>query len=183
MDSIQQSKPVEQLANQGPHQALHQVPSQRPAQSSWKIKLLYDGECPLCLREVDFLQKKDAGRDLIAFVDIAATTYNPAEHGGIDFETAMGRIHAIYPDGTVIQNVEVFRQVYDILGMGWIYAPTRWPIIGFIIDKLYDVWADWRLKLTGRPDLTTLVAQRRIRQSISEDGDSKYCDSSDRCRI
>jgi len=36
---------------------------------SWKIKLLYDGECPLCLREVNFLQKRDAGRGLVAFVD------------------------------------------------------------------------------------------------------------------
>jgi predicted DCC family thiol-disulfide oxidoreductase YuxK len=38
---------------------------------SWKIKLLYDGECPLCVREVNFLTKRDAGRGLVAFVDIA----------------------------------------------------------------------------------------------------------------
>ena len=25
---------------------------------SWKVNLLYDGDCPLCLREVNFLQKK-----------------------------------------------------------------------------------------------------------------------------
>jgi predicted DCC family thiol-disulfide oxidoreductase YuxK len=43
----------------------------------WKIKLLYDGECPLCLREVNFLQKRDAGRELIAFVDISDLNYNP----------------------------------------------------------------------------------------------------------
>ncbi|NJO20033.1 MAG: DUF393 domain-containing protein, partial [Spirulinaceae cyanobacterium RM2_2_10] len=59
------------------------------------IKLLYDGECPLCLREVRFLQRRDAGRGLIAFVDIAAPDYEPAANGGIDFATAMGRIHAI----------------------------------------------------------------------------------------
>jgi predicted DCC family thiol-disulfide oxidoreductase YuxK len=38
---------------------------------SWKIKLLYDGECPLCVREVNFLTKRDAGRGLVSFVDIA----------------------------------------------------------------------------------------------------------------
>jgi predicted DCC family thiol-disulfide oxidoreductase YuxK len=43
---------------------------------SWKIKLLYDGECPLCLREVNFLQKRDAGRGLVAFVDIAAENFD-----------------------------------------------------------------------------------------------------------
>ena len=29
---------------------------------SWQIKLLYDSECPLCMREVNFLQRRDAGR-------------------------------------------------------------------------------------------------------------------------
>lgn len=127
----------------------------------WKIKLLYDGECPLCLREVDFLRKRDAGRGLVAFVDIADENYHPQAHGGVDFETAMGRIHAVLPDGTVIKNVEVFRRVYETLGMGWVYAITKLPVIGTVADMLYGIWADWRLRLTGRSDLATIVAQRQ----------------------
>jgi len=65
---------------------------------SWQIKLLYDGQCPLCMREVNFLKKRDAGRGLVAFVDIADDLYNPEAHGGIDYETAMGRIHAVLPE-------------------------------------------------------------------------------------
>lgn len=141
----------------------------------WQIKLLYDGDCPLCMREVNFLQKKDAGRGLVKFVDIADDSYAPAEHGGIDFETAMGRIHAVMADGTVIKNVEVFRRIYSILGIGWLYAPTRWPIIGPIVDKLYDFWADLRLRVTGRPDLKTLVAEREQRL--------QDCDDAGRCRL
>ena len=64
--------------------------SNQTLNQSCEIKLLYDGECPLCLREVNFLQKKDAGRGKVAFVDIAADDYNPEENAGIDFETAMG---------------------------------------------------------------------------------------------
>jgi predicted DCC family thiol-disulfide oxidoreductase YuxK len=127
---------------------------------NWKIKLLYDGECPLCLREVNFLQKKDANRGLIAFIDIADPNYNPSDHSNIDYATAMGRIHAILADGTVITDLEVFRQVYDILGMGWVYAVTKIPIIGGIADKFYGIWAKFRLKLTGRPDLDTLLKER-----------------------
>ena len=130
---------------------------------SWKVKLLYDGECPLCLREVNFLQKRDAGRGLVAFVDIAEDSYNPQENGGVDFETAMGRIHAVLPDGTIIKNIEVFRRIYETLGIGWIYAATKWPIIGPIVDKLYEIWADWRLNLTGRPNLQTIINQRQQR--------------------
>lgn len=127
---------------------------------TWKIKLLYDGQCPLCLREVSFLLKKDAGRGIIKFVDIADRHYNPQENGNIDFETAMGRIHAITNDGTILRNVEVFRRIYEELGMGWVYAVTKLPIVGNVADWLYTIWADWRLKLTGRPDLAVIIAER-----------------------
>src|SRR4028119_1253058 len=133
------------------------------ATQPWQIKLLYDGECPLCVREVNFLQKRDAGRGLVSFVDIADDGYNPQAHGGIDFETAMGRIHAILPDDTTVKNVEVFRRTYEILGMGWVYAVTKLPVIGAIANWLYGIWAHWRLKLTGRPDLATIISDRHGR--------------------
>ena len=141
---------------------------------SWQIKLLYDGECPLCVREVNFLRKRDAGRGKVTFVDIADDDYTPEAHGGVDFETAMGRIHAVLPDCTVIKNVEVFRRVYEILGMGGIYAATKLPVIGWIVDTLYEIWADWRLALTGRPDLATIVANRQKRIE---------CKTLQRCRL
>ena len=87
----------------------------------------------------------------------------------------MGRIHAILPDGTAIKNVEVFRQIYSLLGIGWMYAPTRWPIVGPLVDWLYDIWADWRLQVTGRADLQTLMAERQARLAA--------CNSEERCRL
>ncbi|MEM8828497.1 MAG: DUF393 domain-containing protein [Cyanobacteria bacterium P01_G01_bin.19] len=145
----------------------------KTAQTSWKVKLLYDGECPLCVREVNFLTKKDRNRGIIKFVDIADLNYEPQDNADIDFATAMGRIHAILPDGTVIKNVEVFRKVYEELGMGWVYAITKLPILGAIADGLYAIWADWRLKLTGREDLESVIAQRQ----------KKLQSNSGRCRL
>lgn len=159
--------------NQSPEE-VEVVPQSLCASPSWQIKLLYDGECPLCLREVNFLKKRDAGRGLVAFVDIADNDYTPQEHGGVDFETAMGRIHAVLHDGTVIKNVEVFRRVYETLGMGWIYAATKLPIIGSIVDALYEIWADWRLPLTRRPDLATIIADRLSKRH--------ECKTQGRCR-
>lgn len=134
---------------------------------TWQIKLLYDGECPLCLREINFLQKQDAGRGIVKFVDIAADNYQPEENGGVDFEAGMERIHGILSDGTVVKNLEVFRRVYAALGMGWVYAFTRWPIIGAIANWIYEIWADKRLVLTGRPNLKTIVEQKRCSQQSS----------------
>ena len=110
----------------------------------------------------------------MAFVDIADDDYNPKEHGGVDFETAMGRIHALAADGTVIKNVEVFRRVYEILGIGWIYAATKWPLVRPIVDWLYGIWASRRLTFTGRPDLATICADRQKRIE---------CKTQGRCRI
>ena len=144
------------------------------SQPDWKVKLLYDGECPLCVREVNFLTKKDAGRGIIKFVDIADPNYDPQENGGVDFVTAMGVIHAVLPDGTIIKNVEVFRQVYEELNMGWVYAITKLPVVGKVADWLYGVWANWRLKITGRPEIETIIAQRQQKLNNS---DSARCKS------
>lgn len=136
---------------------------------SWQIKLLYDGACPLCLREVNFLRKRDAGQGLVVFVDIADLDYAPEDNGNIDFETAMGSIHALLPDGRVMVGVPVFRKVYEVLGMGWVYAITKLPILGPIADSIYDIWANWRLKLTGRADLATILAERQQQLACSTD--------------
>lgn len=149
-------------------------PATHSPQPTWKIKLLYDGECPLCVREVNFLRSRDAGRGLVNFVDIADDEYRAAANGGVDFETAMGRIHAVLPDGTVIQNVEVFRRVYEVLGMGWVYAITKIPGLGAIADGLYAIWADKRLALTGRENLATIVRDRQTRLNCNTEG---------RCRL
>ena len=136
---------------------------QQDRSTAWQIELLYDGDCPLCVREVNFLKTKDADRGLVSFVDIAADTYNPADHAGIDFETAMGVIHAVLPDGSIVKNVEVFRRTYEVLGIGWIYAITQVPAIEYLANRLYGIWADRRLVLTGRPNLAAILASRQQR--------------------
>ncbi|MGA0215144.1 MAG: thiol-disulfide oxidoreductase DCC family protein [Vulcanococcus sp.] len=120
-----------------------------------ELTLLYDGGCPLCLREVNFLRKRDQ-HSRIAFVDINASDYSPEQHQGISYRQAMGRIHAIQGNGTVLKDVAVFREAYRLIGLGWLYAPTAWPIVGPLADWAYGLWAHWRLALTGRPNLDQL---------------------------
>lgn len=129
------------------------------------LTLLFDGGCPLCLREVTALQRRDRrlhpGAHRLAFVDINAADYDPTHHAGISYREAMGRIHAIQADGTVLQDVAVFRAAYRQVGLGWLYAPTTWPLLALLSDQLYGLWARWRLRLTGRPNLDTLCRCRQ----------------------
>jgi predicted DCC family thiol-disulfide oxidoreductase YuxK len=132
---------------------------QRPA-----LTLLYDGGCPLCVREVTFLKQRDQrlhpGSPRLAFVDIDAADYDPQSNGGITYREAMGRIHALEADGTVLRDVEVFRAAYRLIQLGWLYAPSSWPLLRGIADGLYGLWARWRLPLTRRPNLDQLCSCR-----------------------
>ena len=127
--------------------------------SAPELTLLFDGGCPLCVREVRFLQRRDRqGR--LEFVDIDAAGYDPEAHEGISYRAAMGRIHAIAGSGEVLRDVAVFREAYRLIGLGWLYAPTRWPLIGGVVDWIYGIWASRRLQMTGRADLETLCRGR-----------------------
>ena len=129
-----------------------------------ELRILYDGACPLCLREVRFLSQRDQrlhpGAPRLAFVDINDPAYDPAAHAGVDYRAAMGRIHAIGADGEVLRDVAVFRRAYALIGLGWLYAPSRWPVLRQLANALYGLWARWRLRVTGRPSLEQLCSDR-----------------------
>jgi len=125
-----------------------------------ELTILFDGGCPLCLREVKTLKRLDESRQRLAFVDIDQPDYNPALNQGITYRQAMGRIHAIAANGEVVTDVAVFRRAYGLVGWGWLYAPTQWPVIGAIVDVVYRWWAAKRLQLTRRPSLQHLCDSR-----------------------
>lgn len=116
----------------------------------WQINLLFDGECPLCAREVRMLERMDRGRGRIRFEDIAAPGFEPARYG-LDGQQVMARIHGVLPDGVVVEGVEVFRRAYAAVGLGWLLAPTRWPGLRRVAEAAYRVFARNRLFWTGRP--------------------------------
>ncbi|CAI7917966.1 unnamed protein product, partial [Closterium sp. NIES-53] len=128
---------------------------------TWQLKLLYDGDCPICMREVDFLQGRNKEFGTLKFVDVAAGDYSADEHAGVSYEAAMGSIHGIRRDGTVVTGVEAFREFYEAVGLGWVYAITKFPPVGALADGIYEVWAKYRLPLSGRPSLQAVMEERR----------------------
>ncbi|MGH0031963.1 MAG: thiol-disulfide oxidoreductase DCC family protein [Myxococcota bacterium] len=114
-----------------------------------EVRILFDGECPLCAREVRMLRRLDRGRGRVGFEDIAAPDFDPARYA-TDQATLMARIHGVLPDGRLIEGMEVFRRVYAAVGLGWLLAPTRWPLLRPLFDALYRWFARNRLRWTGR---------------------------------
>jgi len=145
--------------------------------TGWKVNLLYDSDCVLCMKEVEFLRMRDQ-QGAIKFTDIASLDYDPAENGGVEFDVGMRRIHAVLPDGKVIEGVDVFRHVYEEIGLGWVYAATKVPAVGAFANALYDIWAENRLRITGRPELAEIMKQRR--EALEE---LKAQDCTDTCDV
>jgi predicted DCC family thiol-disulfide oxidoreductase YuxK len=112
------------------------------------VEVFFDGDCPLCTREIDLLRVLDR-KGRIAFTDIAARDFSPAEYDKT-MDELMDHIHGRSSDGAWIEGVEVFRQLYAAVGLGPLVAISRLPGLSHALDWAYRVFAKNRLKWTGR---------------------------------
>eukprot|EP01024_Parvocaulis_polyphysoides_P055634 TRINITY_DN5720_c0_g1_i4.p3 TRINITY_DN5720_c0_g1~~TRINITY_DN5720_c0_g1_i4.p3 ORF type:complete len:189 (+),score=48.02 TRINITY_DN5720_c0_g1_i4:720-1286(+) len=147
------------------------------APESWQIKYLYDGDCEMCLALKKTLEGHDDNRGLIKFVNIADSEYDPESHQGIEFEEAMDTIHAIRPDGTVIKGTDALAELYRTVGMGWVQGAANMPIVGTLIDCVYDFVSKYRLPIS-KQFKTNLTAVKRYHES--EKG-NEHCGATEEC--
>ena len=116
--------------------------------ADFEVEVFYDGACPLCMREIRMLRRRDH-RQRIRFTDIAVESFDPGGVG-LTWEALMERIHGRLPDGTVIEGVEVFRRLYAAAGFRTLATLSRAPGISQLLDLAYRLFAKNRLRLTGR---------------------------------
>ena len=113
--------------------------------ADWQVKLLYDGDCPFCRREVEWLKRRDRqGR--LAVEDIGAIGFSPARYG-LTQQEVTGVLHGVLPDGRVVSRLEAIRQAYQAVGLGWLVAPTRLPVVDGALDRMYGLFAANRGRL------------------------------------
>ena len=120
-----------------------------------KLIFLFDGGCPLCLRETNFLKKKDE-LNKIDFVDINNDNYNPVLFRDISYSEAMSNLHGILENGDIIKGLDVLAYSYELIGLGWIYYPLKIEFLGPVLRLFYKYWAKYRLKITGRSNIEKL---------------------------
>ena len=120
-----------------------------------KFIFLFDGGCPLCLRETRFLKKKDF-LNKINFIDINNDSYNPSLYQEISYTEAMSNLHGILENGDIIKGLDVLAYSYELIGFGWVYYPLKIEILAPILRLLYQYWAKYRLKITGRSNIEKL---------------------------
>ena len=92
-------------------------------QNLQKLTLFYDGACPLCQAEILFLSGRNQA-DLLGFVDINSTAYDPLKVG-VSCEEALAAMYGQYADGTLINGVTVFPEAYrraELPTLAWIFS-------------------------------------------------------------
>ena len=85
-----------------------------------KFVFLFDGGCPLCLRETNFLKNKDA-LNKINFVDINNEDYNPVLFENISYAEGMSTLHGVLENGDIIKGLDVLAYSDELVGLGWVY--------------------------------------------------------------
>ncbi|HAM20566.1 MAG: DUF393 domain-containing protein [Pseudomonadota bacterium] len=108
--------------------------------------IFYDGYCPLCIAEMRHLRKRDKHNKL-TLVDIQAPDFSN-RYPTMDWHALNARIHGLREDGTLITGLDVTHEAWKAVGMGWLYAPLRWPVIRLVADAFYNVFAKHRYTIS-----------------------------------
>ena len=104
-----------------------------------RLKIFYDGFCPLCLIEMRKLQSTDQ-HSALAFVDIQQPGFKEA-YPELDWHALNAVIHVQLPDGALVTGLDATHMAWKAVGKGWVYAPLRWPVIGWFADRFYRIFA------------------------------------------
>ncbi|XP_052451222.1 uncharacterized protein LOC128012187 [Carassius gibelio] len=124
--------------------------------SSDTVRVLYDGECPICVKEISFLQFLQRNRSgKVDFVDISLSEYDGSKYEGVSYEMAMEEMTVIDEKNKIHRGVPAFTVMYSAVGLGWLGSFISLPLFRPIMERAYGVFARNRLKWTGREGCTT----------------------------
>lgn len=107
--------------------------------------LYYDGQCPLCIREMDRLRTLKS--DDLELRDIHALADEP---GLPDRDTLLRELHLRRGD-ELVTGIDANVAVWQYTRYGGLWRWLTWPIFRPIARAAYDRWARWRYeRLYGR---------------------------------
>ena len=116
--------------------------------ASYPLTAFFDGACPICAREIALMKRLDR-RQRLAFCDFSRPNYDAASIGFAPSELSRV-IHARWADGSVITGVEVFRAMWEAVGLGVLARLSRLSLVEPLVLRAYAWFARNRLRLTGR---------------------------------
>ena len=114
------------------------------SETTYPVTLFYDSACPLCDTEMHNLMLRNQSGQL-RFEDVQAPGF--ACPDGVTREALLTRMHALTADGQWLSGVPAFEVAYAAVGLGWVMAPARIPLLRAAMDALYPVVARNRYRV------------------------------------
>lgn len=109
------------------------------------VTLYHDGHCPLCQREVAWLESHPR-RSRVTLVDIQAADFD-AETLGTTHEAMMGKLHVSDAEGRWYIGMDASRALYAVLGYRRLVRLSTLPGIAGLMDAGYRWFARRRVRL------------------------------------
>lgn len=107
--------------------------------------IFYDGQCPLCAKEMQALKKQDANQQ-IQLEDLHQSDFQK-RFPEVNQMRAMQILHGKL-DNQWLYGLDVTYHAWRIVGKGWMVAFLRWPLLKPIADKCYLFFARHRQRIS-----------------------------------
>ena len=102
--------------------------------------LFYDGQCPLCAREVRALRRLNKGNLVLADI-------HQQRNGSLilpPHEMLLRRLHLMTWTGEWVTDLHATVCAWSHTPFGFLFKPLLWPGIYQIASPVYELWADRR---------------------------------------
>lgn len=132
------------------------------AQAPDKLTVLYDGDCPMCRREIAHVRglADRSGDSALCFVDISQSSGN--DIFAAERATLLARFHVQRPDGSRLDGAAAFVAMWERLpGWRWLARIARLPGALAALELAYRVF------LRLRPRLQTGVRRMEARRRLA----------------
>lgn len=115
----------------------------------WPLTLYYDGDCPLCAREINLLRRR-ARPDQLQLVDISSGTFDAAALG-LSHQAMQALLHARLADGQWVTGLDATLWSWRAAGMGRWAAPLTWRPLRPLFELGYRLFCRLRPHLEWLP--------------------------------
>ena len=108
--------------------------------------IFYDGECPLCRKEMVELKRHDH-HDKVELVDVHSERFEQ-EFPQVGFADAMALLHGYDDNGKLLTGLDVTVLAWQSVNKHRWLAILRWPVIRPVADWCYKQFAAHRMSIS-----------------------------------
>ena len=106
------------------------------------VTLFYDGNCPLCMKEIHLLRRYNT-KQRLRLVDIHSEAFETL-YPQVDKQAADGLLHAIDDKGQLLTGLDANVAVWQAVGKHKWLKVLRWPVVRWFADRGYTLFAKHR---------------------------------------